>query len=83
MASKTQYTYTVKVVTLGGNEFTATDSATSKAGYGAYQQFLRKDIVEIPGEGKTTYVPYHAINYVEVSKTSSSATYEDNTCVTE
>ena len=74
MASKTQYTYTVKVVTLGGNEFTATDSSTS---------FLRKDIVEIPGEGKTTYVPYHAIDYVEVSKTSSSATYEDDTCVTE
>lgn len=83
MASKTQYSYTVKVVTLGGNEFTATDGEASKAGYGAYQQFLRHDTVEIPGESNTVYVPFHAIDHIEVTKTSSSAEYTDDTCVTE
>lgn len=83
MASKTQYTYTVKVVTLGGNNFTAADGESSKAGYSAYQQFLRKDIIEIPGEENTAYVPYHAIDHIEVAKTTSSAEYTDDTCVTE
>ena len=83
MASRSKTTYSVTVNTIGGATFTATDGEGSKAGYTAYQSFLHGGVIEIPGEENDTYVPYHAIDYVEVSKTSSSATYEDDTCVTE
>ena len=83
MASRTTHTYTVTVNTIGGGEFTAADGADSKAGYTAWQSFLHGNVIEIPGEGSTTYVPYHAIDYIVVATTSSSETYTDDTCVTE
>lgn len=83
MASRTTHTYTVTVNTIGGGEFTAADGADSKAGYTAWQSFLHGKVIEIPGEGSTTYVPYHAIDHIVVATTSSSETYTDDTCVTE
>lgn len=83
MATKTTHAYTVTVNTIGGGEFTATDTSTSKAGYSAWQSFLHGGTVEIPGESSTTYVPYHAIDHIVVATTTSSAEYDDDTCVTE
>lgn len=82
MASKKQFTYEVTVFTLGGGEFTATDTETAKAGYSAWQSFLRGDVIEIPGESGTTYVPYHAIDHIVVASESTDATYTDDTCNT-
>lgn len=83
MASRTKHTYTVTVHTIGGGEFTAQDGADSKAGYTAWQSFLHGNVIEIPGEGETTYVPYHAIDHITVVTSSESETYTDDTCVTE
>lgn len=83
MASKKQYTYTITVKTIGGTTATATDTAEAKAAYAAYQKFLAGEVVEIPGENGTTYIPYHAIDSVVVSFTAASAEYTDDTCVSE
>lgn len=83
MASKKQYTYTVTVKTIGGTTVTATDTAAAKVAYAAYQQFLAGQVMEIPGNDGTTYIPYHAVDSVVVSFTSASAEYTDDTCVTE
>lgn len=83
MASKTQHTYTVTVNTIGGGEFTAADTEEAKAGYVAWQAFLHGEVVIIPGEENTTYVPYHAIDNIVVVTAQTSAEYTDDTCVTE
>ena len=83
MATKLVNTVEVTVYTFGGGEFTATDGEGSKAGTNAFYAFEHGNVIEIPGEGSTTYVPYHAIDHITVTKTSESATYEDDTCVTE
>lgn len=83
MASRTKHTYSVTVKTVGGSTFTAADGEGSKAGYVAYQSFLHGEVIEIPGEGTTTYVPYHAIDNIVVTETQASEEYTDSTCVTE
>jgi len=83
MASRAKTTYSVTVKTIGGATFTATDGEGSKAGYTAYQSFLHGGVIEIPGEENDTYVPYHAVDYITVTKTAGSEEYTDSTCVTE
>lgn len=83
MASRNKHTYSVTVKTIGGDTFTAADGAGSKAGYTAYQSFLHGDVIEIPGEGTATYVPYHAVDHIVVTATTSAEEYTDSTCVTE
>ena len=81
MATKINHTYSVAVYTLGGGEFTATDSDNAKAGYIAFQQFMHHETVEIPGDGSVTYVPFHAIDHVIVQHSSATAEISDANCV--
>lgn len=83
MASKTQHTYTVTVTTIGGGSFTAADTDDAKAGYVAWQAFLHGQVIVIPGEESTTYVPYHAVDHIVVTTEQSTAEYTDDTCVTD
>lgn len=70
----------IKIVDLGGHEFTATDTEEAKVGSLAFQLFSHHETVEIKEENKTTYIPFHAICHVEVTKTSSEEEVEDDTC---
>lgn len=83
MASRGNTTYSVTIKTLGGSTFTAADGEGSKAGYVARQSFLHGEIIEIPGEGTTTYVPYHAIDNIVITETKGTEEYTDDTCKTE
>ena len=81
MAKVTKQTLEVKITDIGGHEFTATDTDEVKAGSLAFNLFMAGDVVEIKGENDTTYVPYHAIDHVVVTRTSSEEEITDDTCV--
>lgn len=83
MATALKHNITIKVHTLGNNEFTATDTNDVKVGTHAFMQFQHHDTVEIAGEENTTYIPFHAIEYVEVTKATETVEVSDDTCVTE
>lgn len=83
MAKVNKQSIEIKVVTLGGNEFTAKDTDDSKAGTLAWQTFKGKDVVQIEGESDTTYVPYHAVDHVVVKMTTEEKDVKDDNCVTE
>lgn len=81
MATKLKHDVTFTVHTLGGSDFTAADTATSKDGTHARFQFEHGDTVRIPGASSDTLIPYHAIEYVTISSVTDSVTYDDDTCV--
>lgn len=81
MATKRTHSYTVAITTVGGTTVTATDTATAKNGYTAYQQLQHHETVVIVGEESDTYVPFDAIDHAVVTKTSATAEYEDANCV--
>lgn len=83
MAKALKHNVTIKVHTLGNHEFTATDTDTVKLGTHAFTQFQHHDTVEIVEDDKTTYIPFHAIEYVEVTKATNEVEYEDDNCVME
>lgn len=85
MAKEVQNTnITFKVVTLGGNEFTATDTDEKKYGASAFNQFKYHETVEVADGSETTiYVPFHAIDHVEVTKATSTKQVTDDNCVEE
>lgn len=75
----------VKVVDMGGHEFTVTDTAEAKAGSLAFQKFMAMEIVPIKGqeEGQMTYVPFESVDHVEVTRTTEETEVTDDTCVEE
>lgn len=82
MATKQNTNITVKVVTLGGNDFTATDTDAKKYGAAAFNNFQYHETVVIAdGSEKTIYVPFHAIDHVEVTKATTEVEYTDDNCV--
>lgn len=83
MAKALKHNVTIKVHTLGGSDFTATDTNDVKVGTHAFMQFQHHDTVEIVEENKTTYIPFHAIEYVEVTKATDEVEFEDDNCVME
>ena len=84
MAKAMKHNVSFEVTTLGGNNFSATDEEGKKYGTHALQNFLHHETVElIQDETETVYVPFHAIDYVDVTITSAEETYTDDTCVQE
>lgn len=84
MATVQNKNITMKVVTLGGNDFTATDTDTKKYGASAFNNFMAHETVVIAdGSEKTVYVPFHAIDHVEVTTATSESEITDDNCVIE
>lgn len=81
MATKRINSYSVTVYTLGGGEFTATDSADAKNGYNAFQQLLHHDTIVIVGDEADVYIPFHAVDHATVSHSAETAEYNDKNCV--
>ena len=81
MATKRINSYTVTVYTLGGGEFSASDSADAKNGYNAYQQLLHHEMIVIVGDEADVYIPFHAVDHAVVSHSTETAEYSDNNCV--
>ena len=67
---KTLKTITVK--TLGGTTVSVSDTATSTAASNALAQFEAGQTMVIKGEEKTTYVPFHAVDSIEVTTAQSA-----------
>ena len=84
MAKAMKHNVQFELMTLDGNDFSVTDGEGKKYGTHALQNFLHHETVEIiQGEDETVYVPFHAIQYVDVVITSAEETYTDDTCVQE
>lgn len=65
-------TKSIKVNTLGGSEFTTSDTATQPMASDALASFKAEKTMHIKGE-KMNLVPFHATNIVEVIKSVMSA----------
>ena len=84
MAKAMKHNVQIEVTTLAGNQFNAHDGEGKKYGTHALQNFLHHETVEIiQDETETVYVPFHAIENVDVVITSGEETYTDDTCVQE
>lgn len=82
MATYNEIRKTVVVHTLLGddNSFTFSDTATSKAGSMALADLKAgRDIAQNPSVGVNT-IPYHAIQYLEVTETSAEASRDAYGC---
>ena len=81
MATKTTTTYEVQVKVHGIDDaFVVSDS---NAAYAVYMDFMAGKTIKIPADDGTTYVPFHAIEAVGVTTSSSSETIVDDFCVSE
>lgn len=73
---------TIKVYVHGQNSaITVADTATSSAGSAALGEFEAGRKMHLEADGKTTVVPYHAVEMVEVSvQASDEITKADPYC---
>lgn len=62
MATFKKPLYTVEVITMCGETYTAADTAEKSIGTAVLTQFASKQTLTIEtGENEKTYVPYHAV----------------------
>lgn len=79
MASYTKGLKTIKVYTRGGDEFTATDVEKQPIASDALEEFLRGDVMHIFNDPKD-YIPFKAVDRVEVTNTVGEFEREDAYC---
>lgn len=79
MASYTKGLKTIKVYTRGGDEFTATDVEKHQIASNALEEFLGGKVMHIFNDPKD-YVPFKAVDRVEVTNTVGEFEREDAYC---
>lgn len=79
MASYTKGLKTIKVYTRGGDEFTATDVEKHQIASNALEEFLNGKVMHIFNNPKD-YVPFKAVDRVEVSIAVGEFEREDAYC---
>lgn len=79
MASYTKGLKTIKVYTRGGDEFTATDVEKHQIASNALEEFLNGKVMHIFNDPKD-YVPFKAVDRVEVTNTVGEFEREDAYC---
>lgn len=65
------------VKTIGGNTVNASDSATEKIASDALSEFEMFKTMHIKGENKLTLVPFHAVDLIEVTETTTEVSKSD------
>lgn len=79
MATKTTTTYSVSVK-VHGNDTPVTISDSHEA-YAALMDFKAGNTIKFTANNATVYVPFHAIEMMTVTATSTSSTIKDDFCV--
>lgn len=79
MASYTKGLKTIKVYTIGGDEFTATDVEKHQIASNALEEFLNGKVMHIFNDPKD-YIPFKAVDRVEVTNTVGEFEREDAYC---
>lgn len=79
MASYTKGLKTIKVYTRGGDEFTATDVEKHQIASNALEEFLNGKVMHIFNDPKD-YIPFKAVDRVEVTNTVGEFEREDAYC---
>ena len=78
MATITKALLTVEVITTCGESYTATDTVEKAMGSNAFSAFKSGKTLAIEtGENETTYVPFHAICAVKVTKSTGEVQKAD------
>lgn len=78
MATKTTTAYSVEVKIHGVSD--AVTISDSKEAYAALMDFKAGDTIKFTADNAVVYVPFHAVEMMTVSTTSSSETIEDDFC---
>lgn len=79
MANYTKGLKTIKVYTRGGDEFTATDVEKHQIASNALEEFLGGKVMHIFNDPKD-YIPFKAVDRVEVTNTVGEFEREDAYC---
>lgn len=79
MATKTTTSYSVKVKIHGVSD--AVTISDSNEAYSALMDFKAGNTIKFTDDDATVYVPFHAIEMMTVTATSTSKTIEDAFCV--
>lgn len=67
----------IVVTTLGGNTFNASDTATAPIASDALRDFEAYGIMHIKGQSNETLIPFHAVDNIAVTSSTSEVTRED------
>ena len=70
----------IVVKTLGGTTINAADTATDPIASDALRDFEKFQTMHIRKEGGYTLVPFHAVDTIEVTSTSTEVTKADAYC---
>ena len=70
----------VAITTILGTNLTAADSATSKAGTLALEAFKAMSTIVVDENDSVTEIPFHAIDHILVTETSSTVDMTDSVC---
>lgn len=62
---------TLTIKTVGGTTVTATDTVDDPAASDARSQFQSFTTMVVRGENKKTYIPFHAVDTIEVTSAQS------------
>ena len=68
---------TIVVKTVGGATINAADTADAPIASNALAEFEAFQTMHIPGESGTTLIPFHAVDNIVVTETTSEATRPD------
>lgn len=80
MVQKKDVFYTAVFTLHNEEEITVIDTAENKAASAALAQFLNYKTAVVEGESGTTYIPFHAVIKVVVTKQTTETEVEDETC---
>ena len=67
----------IEATTLGGNTFSASDTADAPVASDALRDFEAYGIMHIKGQDSTTLVPFHAVDNIVVTSSTSEVTRPD------
>lgn len=71
---------TITVKTLGGTTVTAADTAEQSIASNALAEFEAFQTMHIPGEESETLIPFHAVDSIVVTVSSTEVTKADAYC---
>ena len=77
MATYKKALKSITVKTLGGTTVAVADTADKPYASDALRDFEAFGIMHIKGEEKTTLIPFHAVDSIEVTSTTGQATKGD------
>ena len=72
--------YSVAITTVGGFTLTVEDGENGAYGTAALAGFNAKDTLACHTDSGITYIPFHAVDYIEVTATTETATITDANC---